>query len=63
MELNPRWALWLRTTNDPQTWEFMAWISERWREWERLNARQPHDGKTKADHADFDAWLRNMCLQ
>lgn len=56
-EFQPRWAAYLRRTNQPTTWDFMAWTSRHWRAWEALNHREPYSPKSKADHDAFDAWL------
>lgn len=60
---NPRYLAWCRAigmepgAKDRPMWEFMAWIQDRWREWERINGRKPHGGLDVADHEAFDAWL------
>lgn len=60
--LNPRWVAYLRTTNDPRTWEFMAWVDRHWRAWERQRGRPPHSPKSEADHDDFSAWVSENVL-
>ncbi len=36
--------------------EFIIWMGQRWAEWCSLTGAIPHS-YTKADHANFDAWL------
>ncbi len=55
--INPRWIAWLRETGGGETWEYMLWISAKWREWERLNGITAHSSKSAAQHEAFDAWL------
>lgn len=55
-----RYAAYVRAVGAPdppgRNHGYIAWVGERWREWERLTGRQrPH---TDADQAAFDAWLR-----
>jgi len=55
--INPRWATCAAELGrEPKTWEFMAWITERWSSWCLLTGRPAHQ-HTDADHAAFDAWL------
>ncbi len=65
---NPRWTLCRKALgHDPKNYEFMIWISRKWREFDEAHGLKgpmtAHYGRdayvphTLADHAAFDTWL------
>ena len=57
----PRFVLYARAhgkrpEDSFENWHFVNWIHARWRQWDALTGHHGR-GRSKADHAAFDAWL------
>lgn len=63
-DIQPRFWCFLVAHNhpaNPKMYEFMCWISARWREWESETGRNGfHDD---VDHHDFDLWLERRATK
>ena len=62
MTYQPRWLAYARAhgknpaDGELKNWHFVNWIRERWAQWDALTGHHGR-GRSKADHAAFDAWL------
>ena len=44
----------------PPIFEFILWMSRKWREWAQLNGRKDTYSLTQEDHKSFDEWLMGV---
>jgi len=62
-EFQPYWVAYARslglTPDDPslRTYQYIGWISERWREWRRATGVQDERSLSDAQQVAFGAWL------
>ncbi len=46
-----------QTGDDVPNWVYLNWNNCKWTEWCRLRGKTRHQGKSRADHEDFEQWL------
>lgn len=63
--LNPRWvACQVATGREPEPWEFIIWINQRWAEFFARYPECPNEKEhlvshgVSETHREFDAWLQ-----